>query len=43
VAWIILWTITTHSVTRGIVTANTESQLRPKTWAELAKWYRRYL
>jgi hypothetical protein len=25
--------------TRGVVTANTESQLRTKTWAELAKWH----
>ena len=40
VAWVILWAITTHPDTRGIVTANTESQLRQKTWAELAKWFR---
>jgi hypothetical protein len=26
--------------TRDIVTANTESQLRTKTWAELSKWHR---
>jgi hypothetical protein len=30
----------TEADTRGVVTANTESQLRTKTWAELAKWYR---
>ena len=26
--------------THGVITANTETQLRTKTWAELAKWYR---
>lgn len=41
VAWIILWAISTFEDTRGVVTANTESQLRTKTWAELAKWHRR--
>jgi hypothetical protein len=39
VAWIILWAISTLRDTRGIVTANTEGQLRTKTWPELAKWY----
>ena len=39
VAWIILWAISTHPHTRGVVTANTESQLRTKTWAELGKWH----
>jgi hypothetical protein len=39
VAWIILWTLSTLSDTRGIVTANTEGQLRTKTWPELAKWH----
>src|SRR5712664_3736470 len=38
VAWIILWALSTLSDTRGIVTANTEGQLRTKTWPELAKW-----
>jgi hypothetical protein len=38
VAWIILWAMATLSDTRGIVTANTEGQLRTKTWPELAKW-----
>jgi hypothetical protein len=41
VAWIIEWAISTFEDTRGVVTANTESQLRTKTWAELAKWHRR--
>lgn len=40
VAWIILWGLSTKTDTRGVVTANTESQLRTKTWAELAKWHR---
>jgi hypothetical protein len=38
VAWVILWALSTMSDTRGIVTANTEGQLRTKTWPELAKW-----
>lgn len=40
VAWIILWAIFTFEDTKGVVTANTETQLKTKTWAELAKWYR---
>lgn len=40
VSWLILWSLTTFEDTRGVVTANTETQLRTKTWAELAKWYR---
>ena len=39
VSWLILWAISTHANTRGVVTATTESQLRTKTWAELGKWY----
>lgn len=39
VAWIILWAICTYPDTRGVVTANTETQLRTKTFAEVAKWY----
>jgi hypothetical protein len=40
VAWIVLWAMSTCPDTRGIVTANTEAQLRTKTWPELAKWLR---
>ena len=40
VAWIILWSIGTEVDARGVVTANTEVQLRTKTWAEVSKWYR---
>lgn len=43
VAWIILWAVSTHEDTRGVVTANTDTQLRTKTWAELAKWHRLFL
>jgi hypothetical protein len=39
VAWIILWAMSTFINTRGVVTANTEGQLRTKTWPELAKWH----
>ena len=39
VSWIILWAMTTRADTRGVITANTETQLKTKTWAELGKWY----
>ncbi len=40
VAWLILWAISTFEGTKGVVTANTETQLKTKTWSELAKWFR---
>lgn len=40
VSWLILWSMSTYADTRGVVTANTDTQLRTKTWAELAKWFR---
>jgi len=40
VSWIVLWAMSTKEDTKGVVTANTESQLKTKTWAELAKWHR---
>jgi len=40
VAWLILWGISTKEDTRGVVTANTDTQLRTKTWPEVAKWHR---
>lgn len=40
VAWIILWAMSTFPDCKGVVTANTENQLKTKTWAELAKWHR---
>lgn len=39
VAWLILWAISTHEDTRGVITANTETQLQTKTWAEVGKWH----
>lgn len=39
VAWIILWAFCTFPDTRGVITANTETQLKTKTWAELGKWF----
>ena len=39
VSWLIIWAVATHEDTRGVVTANTDTQLRTKTWAELSKWY----
>lgn len=39
VSWLILWAISTKPDTRGVITANTETQLKTKTWSELGKWY----
>lgn len=39
VSWIILWALSTFEDTRGVVTANTENQLKTKTWAEISKWH----
>lgn len=39
VGWLILWANMTKAHTRGVVTANSDTQLRTKTWAELAKWH----
>jgi hypothetical protein len=39
VAWIILWAFCTYPDCRGTITANTEVQLKTKTWAELGKWF----
>jgi hypothetical protein len=38
-AWIILWALTTMANTKGVVTANTEKQLKTKTWATLSTWF----
>lgn len=43
VAWLLLWSMSTCPDTRGVVTANTGVQLRSKTWAELSKWYGRFI
>lgn len=39
VSWLILWAMATREDTRGVVTANTEGQLRTKTWPEVSKWF----
>jgi hypothetical protein len=43
VAWIILWAFTTAPDTRGVITANTENQLKTKTWAELGRWFNLFI
>jgi len=43
VSWIILWAMSTYEDTKGVVTANTENQLKTKTWAEVAKWHRLFI
>jgi len=40
VSWLVDWAMDTHEDTRGIVTANTDTQLRTKTWPEVQKWSR---
>ncbi|WP_368667183.1 hypothetical protein, partial [Anoxybacillus sp. MB8] len=39
VAMLIKWAFDTFEDARGVVTANTDNQLRTKTWAELSKWH----
>jgi hypothetical protein len=39
VSMIIIWAFTTFPDCRGVVTANTETQLKTKTWAELGRWF----
>lgn len=43
VAWIILWAMATMPDTIGVVTANTENQLKTKTWVQVAYWYRLFI
>lgn len=43
VSWLILWAMSTMPDTKGVVTANTETQLKTKTWVELSKWYRLFI
>jgi len=35
----VMWALMTCVDARGVVTANSDTQLRTKTWAELAKWW----
>jgi len=37
------WAFSTMAGTRGVITANTENQLRTKTWVEMAKWHRLFI
>ena len=43
VAWLTWWGISTFVGTRGVVTANTERQLKTKTWVEVQKWYNMFI
>lgn len=43
VAWLILWGICTFEDAIGVVTANTENQLKTKTWKSLAEWHRLFI
>lgn len=43
VSILILWGVSTFEDTKGIVTANTETQLKTKTWAELGKWFHLFI
>ena len=40
-AWIVCWIMATRPNCKGVVTANTASQLETKTWAEITKWMKR--
>lgn len=42
VSILILWAMLKPDM-RGVVTANSERQLRTKTWAELGKWFNMYI
>lgn len=43
VAWVILWAFSTAPDTLGVVTANTETQLKTKTWARLGEWFNMFI
>jgi hypothetical protein len=38
-AQLIIWALATKPFARGVVTANTDTQLRTKTWPEVVKWH----
>ena len=38
ISWLILWSMATRPLTRGVVSANTGSQLERTVWPELNKW-----
>ncbi len=39
-SWLMDWGMGTFPDAKGYITANTETQLKTRTWAELAKWHR---
>ncbi len=39
-AWVLHWALSTMPDARVVVTANTDGQLRTKTWPEVTKWHR---
>jgi hypothetical protein len=39
VSWLALWGVSCHPRSTVVVTANTEGQLKSRTWAELGKWH----
>jgi len=38
-SWLTIWMMSTNIGSTSIVTANTEPQLKSRTWAELGKWH----
>jgi len=38
-SWLVIWAAATFPEARGVVTANTDTQLRTKTWPEVTKWH----
>jgi hypothetical protein len=40
VSWLIWWALSTCPDAKVVITANTQDQLRTKTWPEVAKWAR---
>lgn len=43
IAILILWALSTFEDAQGVVTANTQTQLKTKTWPRLATWYNHFL
>lgn len=43
VGWITWWGFSTFPDTRGVITANTENQLKTKTFVEISKWGRLFI
>jgi len=39
VAWVLLWALATFPMTKVTITANTDTQMRTKTWPEISKWF----